>query len=316
MEDFLKLLENTYVQILLIMLGSFIMFELIGIISRHIKKKKGTSITLQFTKGVLQTIVIITAIIKIGSYSKILTQFSSTILMSSSLIVVVLGFVFQEGLSNIVHGFIILMFKPFKIGDRLQVSLDGNTISGIVSEMNLRHTKIITILDNAPEIIPNSKLDVASIRNFSNGNDINRYPLQVDITYESAMDKEKRELAKSILRDTILTHKLTIDTRQEEDKETPYFVKVNLDQSSVRLTSFVTTKSYEDNVIALSEITETIIDKYTENHISFAFPHTEISGEITVDTNDLSNPAYIKKMAEGVTSNLFNKNKKNKKKEE
>ena len=56
MEDFLKLLENTYVQILLIMLGSFIMFELIGIISKHIKKKKGTSITLQFTKGVLHEV--------------------------------------------------------------------------------------------------------------------------------------------------------------------------------------------------------------------------------------------------------------------
>lgn len=278
-----EILSFSITQIIIIIFIIVILSKLINIVFKHIYKQKGKTIYLTFINGILQSLAIIIGIIKIGSYSESLTKFSNTILMSSSLLVVVLGFVFQEGLSNIVHGFMLLFFKPFEIGDRIQVNIDGNFISGFVESINLRHTKIINITDNAPQIIPNSKLDITTIKNFSNKDDVNKYPIKVDIIYDDAKNQTKRNLAKKIITDVILAHPLTIDLRT--DKTIDPFVKVELMESCVRLTSWIVTSSYEDNFIAYSEITENILDQFNENKIDFAFPHIEISGLNNVEDN-------------------------------
>lgn len=278
-----EILSFSITQIIIIIFIIVILSKLINIVFKHIYKQKGKTIYLTFINGILQSLAIIIGIIKIGSYSESLTKFSNTILMSSSLLVVVLGFVFQEGLSNIVHGFMLLFFKPFEIGDRIQVNIDGNFISGFVESINLRHTKIINITDNAPQIIPNSKLDITTIKNFSNKDDVNKYPIKVDIIYDDAKNQTKRNLAKKIITDVILAHPLTIDLRT--DKTIDPFVKVELMESCVRLTSWIVTSSYEDNFIAYSEITENILDQFNENKIDFAFPHIEISGLNNVENN-------------------------------
>lgn len=306
-----ELLQLKYVQIILIIFGTLLILKLVNVFFKRTQKRKGNTVYLSFFKGIIQGLIIINAVVKIGSYSESLKQFSDTILMSSSLLVVVLGFIFQEGLSNIVHGFIILIFKPFEIGNRIQTNVDGEIISGIVSGINLRHTTIVSITDNAPQIVPNSKLDLSTIKNFSNGKEYNRYPLKIDITYDNATDHNKRELAKKLISDTILSHPLVVDTRTDNTK--PLFVKVDLTDSTVKFTCWIVTQTYEDNITACSEITETLLDKFAENEIDFAFPHQEISGKIEVETNDFSSPTYIKKMAENVTTNLL-KNKKNKSK--
>ena len=69
--------------------------KLVDLIFRPWKKKK-TSIHISFLKGCLKAFLIITIGMKICSLSETLSGFTSQILMSSSLIVVVLGFVFQE----------------------------------------------------------------------------------------------------------------------------------------------------------------------------------------------------------------------------
>lgn len=308
--DIKELLKFDIVQIIIIIAIAFILTKCVNLIFKKIYKKKEKTIYLTFANGFINTLIIITTIIRVGSYSKTLTDFSNTILMSSSLLVVVLGFVFQEGLSNIVHGFIILFFKPFEIGDRIQVTIDNTQISGLVESINLRHTKIINVADNAPQIVPNSKLDISTIKNFSNKKDVNKYPIKVDITYEDAQNKEIREKAKKIISNSILEHPLVVDLR--EDKEKDLFVKVEFLDSFVRLTCWITTKSFEDNFKACSEITESILDKFSENNIDFGFHTTYLIGDLNVSTNDLSNPDYLKKMAQGITTNILNKKSKGK----
>lgn len=306
----IDLLSKKPIQITLTILIILIVFNIVNLLFKFLQKKHNKTIQLQFTKGIVQALIIITGIIKIGSYSETLTQFSNTILMSSSLLVVVLGFVFQEGLSNIVHGFIILIFKPFEIGDKIQITIDNVQIGGLVESINLRHTKIINVADNAPQIVPNSKLDISTIKNFSNRENVNKYPLKIDITYEDASDKEIRNKAKKIISDTILEHPLVIDLR--EDKSEDLFVKVEFLESFVRLTCWITTDSFDNNFKACSEITENILDRFTENNIGFGFHRTYLVGDFNVSTNDISNPEYLKKMAQGITTNILNKKSKDK----
>jgi small-conductance mechanosensitive channel len=272
------LLENKLFLSIIWIIVCFILVKASNQILKKITDKKGKNISITFLNAIIKAILILATVIKIVSYSNILQSFTTTILMSSSLIVVIVGFVFQEGLSNIVHGFIITMWKPFEIGDRIQININGDNISGYVKSINLRHTVITNILDNADFIIANSQLDKANIKNLTNQKQLHRYPIYINIDYTDAMDSKKLKLAKEIISETILSHPDTIDTR--EDKTKPLFVKVDLLESVVQLTSFVSTTSMEKNIIVCSEIKEILLSKFKENDINFAFNHLEISGHL------------------------------------
>lgn len=269
--------SNIFESIIFIIL-SLIAIQILEVIFKKIYIKQGKTIGFTFLKAVLKGFIILSIVIKIFAYSDLFTKFANTILMSSSLLVVVLGFVFQEGLSNIVHGLMITIFKPFDVGNRVQINMCGEIISGYIKSVNLRHTIITGILDNAELIIPNSQLDNSIIKNLSNQNEANRYPIIIGITYKDAQNFDKLQLAKQIMSDAILQNKYTIDER--EDKNKNIFVKVDYAESKVTLTAFVSTQSAEDNIIACSEIKEVLLNKFLEHDIHFAYNCLEISGTL------------------------------------
>lgn len=212
MKEFIaELLENKVVLSLIYIVICLILIKILDGITKLIRKKKDNSIKVAFTKGVLEFLLIIFTLIKIGQMSNVMSRFASTILMSSSLLVVVLGFVFQEGLSNIIHGFIITVFKPFDIGNRVEITVNGEHISGYVKSMTLRHTVVVSIIDNAEYTIPNSQLDNANIKNLTTQDMPNRFPLTVSITYEDAQDTEKLQRAKKIFSNLVLENERTIN---------------------------------------------------------------------------------------------------------
>lgn len=278
-----EIISHKYAQAVFIIAAAFIMAKLVGIISKAVSRKKSRSVMRSFISGMIQALIFLAAFMKIASMSNVLSSFANTILMSSSLLVVVLGFVFQEGLSNIVHGYIIAMSKSFEIGDRVEIDSGGESIKGYIKTLNLRHTVVANIMDNSDVIIPNSVLDKAIIRNLTQNNSFNRYPLTIAITYKDAQDPKKLKLAKEILSEEILGHAKSEDVRT--DKTKPLFVKVDLADSAVTLTAFVSTKTAEDNYEVCSEIREKLLERFGENDISFAFSHLEISGELS--TRDL-----------------------------
>lgn len=279
MKTIKELLSNKFVLAAIYIVACLLINKMINVFYNVKKKRLGKeSIKSSFTKGALKALVIIITGIQVASLSDTLSKFSNTILMSSSLLVVVLGFVFQEGLSNIIHGFIITLFKPFEIGDRLLIQLNGETISGYVKSMTLRHTVITGIMDNSVNIIPNSLLDKNTIKNLSNQPAGNKYPLTVSITYKMGMDEKKLKTAKRLMNDAVLDNPLTFDTRS--NKEEPLFIKVSLEQSSVDLTCFITARSAEDNYKACSQIKERLLKDFKKAGIDFAYQHLEISGHL------------------------------------
>ena len=295
MDKFLKFTEDysdPIMAVLIIILG-FLVVKIIGQIFKHMKAKKGNSIQLSFIKGLLQAAVIIVTVIWVGSMLPGMQTFANTILMSSSLIVVVLGFVFQEGLSNIIHGFIITLFKPFNVGDRIEVAVDGEKLTGYVETLSLRHTVVRNIIDNAECIIPNSVMDKATVRNLTTINKINRYPLKVAIPYAVARDQKKYQLAKEIMSAAILANTHTVNKKPQADGN--LFIKVDLGESAVNLSCFVETNTAEDNFVACSEISEEIIRKFSESNIDFAFNHLELSGSVSMAQAPAAAPAPAKR---------------------
>ena len=265
-------------------LAGCLLVLIIDLVYKLVNKKKKASIKTSFIKGVVQTIVNIFVVIRVASESETLSSFGNTILMSSSMLVVVLGFIFQEGLSNIVHGFILVWFKPFDIGYRVEISVGGEKLTGYVRSITLRHTIITNIIDNADCIIPNSILDKASVKNLTTSDITNKYPVKVTITYEDAQVPEKLQLAKDIFIQTVREHPLTV-TRADK----PIFVNVSLESSGVMLTCFVETRSAEDNYTACSDIKGTLLAAYAENGIEFAYDHMQLTGSVNIKQSEVGN---------------------------
>ena len=91
----------------------------------------------------------------------------------------------QELLSNIFGAFAILSDRPYKIGDRIQISDD---LSGDVVEIGLRSTRIKT-LDNRLIVVPNSDISKSNIINYSLPDTRVRLDINVGIAYDADVDK-------------------------------------------------------------------------------------------------------------------------------
>ena len=242
-------------------------------------KKRRHSIQINFLKGCCKAMIVITLGIKIVSLSDTMSGFTNQILMSSSLIVVVLGFVFQEGLSNIVHGFILTIFMPFQIGDRIHTTIDGESITGYIKSIDLRNTVIQNVMNSSHIIVPNSKMDLCVLDNqYFDENTCSSNFLDLSVTYESDLEKAIR-----IVEETIAANPLVVKAREEKNIKDPVTVMVReLGDSGIYLRASVTTLTVEENFAACSDIRRELVRRFgTESDVEFAYPHMQL---VSADT--------------------------------
>ena len=161
---------------------------------------------------------------------------------------------------------------------QLEFRADGAHISGYVKSMTLRHTVVVSIIDNAEYTIPNSQLDNANIKNLTTQDMPNRFPLTVSITYEDAQDTEKLQRAKKIFSNLVLENERTINKAAKQGDD--LFVKVDFADSAVTLTCFIETHTAEANFTACSEIKERLLEEYKKADIEFAYNHLQLTGSV------------------------------------
>ena len=262
--------EITLVKAVILLLVMFLMVRVVNLLFKPLTKKN--SIHTNFIKSVIQALIVIFFLIQIGSLSETMAKFYSSILMSSSLLVVVLGFVFQEGLSNIVHGFILSIFKPFDIGDRVKVTIDGVTITGYVRSINMRNTVIQNVYNNSSVIVPNAKMDLSVIDNsYFDEKSVNSNFLDIQITYESDLDK-----ACKLISLTIDNHPLVEKARKKDAPPTDVLV-YQLGDSGIGLRASVVTETIEENFIACSDIRKDLVHLFKlDKDLDMAYPHLTV----------------------------------------
>ncbi len=237
-------------------------------------RKKRHSLQFGFLKGCIKAFIVVTLAIRIVTLSETVAGIASQILMSSSLLVVVLGFVFQEGLSNIVHGLILSMFNPFQIGDRIHTVIDGERITGYVKSIDLRSTVIQNVMNSSHIIVPNTKMDLCVIdNNYFDASAASSSFLDLSVTYESDLGKAIR-----IVEQTILDHPLVKKAREEKQITDPVTVMVrDLGENGIALRAAVMTLTVEENFSACSDIRRDIVMRFSlEEDVEFAYPHMQV----------------------------------------
>ncbi|MFA7099279.1 MAG: mechanosensitive ion channel domain-containing protein [Eubacteriales bacterium] len=201
MEQILELLKNyavTYGMRLIAALATlFLGLKLINLITKRIPEKplfkKADPSAVGFLKGltsiVLKALIFITAIGILG-----IPMTSVITILGTALFAV--GLALQGSLSHFAGGFMILLFKPFKVGDYI----DNHTDSGTVLDIGVFYTKLSTI-DKKIITIPNSLLSNASVVNYS-ASETRSVNFEIAVSYDTDIDKAKEVLSLLAARQT------------------------------------------------------------------------------------------------------------------
>ena len=91
----------------------------------------------------------------------------------------------QGALSNLAGGLLLLVLKPFKVGDYIQII--GSDVEGVVKAISIYYTKIETLFGDRYEV-PNSSLTGNTVRNL-NSNYMRKLSVNVGISYDDDVDK-------------------------------------------------------------------------------------------------------------------------------
>ena len=242
--------------LLIFIIGKWAVNKIVTLLGKVLRKVKGMDETLiKFLENIvyyaLMIVVLLTALGKLGVET---TSFLA-ILGAAGLAI---GLALKDSLGNFASGVMIIMFKPFKVGD--VVTAAG--VTGSVSEVGIFNS-VFTTPDNQKIIIPNSAITSGSITNI-NANDTRRVDLVVGIGYEDDIKKTK-----DVLNDIISSHEkvlldkgITVAVSELADSSVNFVVR-----------AWVKTPDYWDVKFAL---TETIKLRFDAEGISIPFPQQDV----------------------------------------
>jgi len=199
----------------------------------------------------LLTFVIIAALAQLGIQT---TPFIAVIGAAG----LAVGLALQGGLANFAAGFLMIVFRPFKVGH----FIEGAGATGIVEEIHIFTTQLRTP-DNKTVIIPNAKLMGDNIINYS-AKDTRRVDLVVGVSYTDDLQKVKQ-----VLQDIVKK-----DSRILQDPASMIAVKELADSSVnfvVRL--WVKTADYWD---VYFDTTENVKKRFDAEGISIPFPQQDV----------------------------------------
>lgn len=254
---------------ILIKIGIICIFTFLALkIINKTFKTHDKRIHMKFLKSFLKVLVGIISIVCILNNFDGFKHFSDTILTSSSLLIVVLGFAFQTSLSDFIAGIFISVFKPFEINDR--ITLKSSNIAGTIEDITIRHT-VIKTFTNSRLIIPNSIMNQEVIENNHIIDTKSSNFMDVQVSYDTDLD-----LAKNVLRNCIEKHPETINPDGDADcGYTTIFVREFAD-SGICLRGSVWTKDIDVNFRVCSEIRESIIKEFRKYKIEIPYNYVNV----------------------------------------
>ena len=223
-EKFLKELPEKAlhlgIRILLALIFFMIGVQCIKLLRKIIKK------SLQKANADVGVTQFIDSFIKIGTYAVLIMMGATSFGVDAASIIaifgsagVAIGLALQGSLSNLAGGVLILILKPFKVGD--YIIEDTNKNEGTVSEIQIFYTKLTT-LDNKIIILPNGALANTSLTNVTQA-PFRRNEMKISISYDSDIKTAKR----------VLTDLLKEEEAVLKDKEMLVFVDDLADSSVV-----------------------------------------------------------------------------------
>lgn len=241
--------------VIIYIVGRFIIKQISKLVSKILEKRKLEISVQTFLKSLLSLLLNLILAFAIISKLGVETTSFAAILASAG---VAIGMALSGNLSNFAGGLIILIFKPFKVGDYI----DSPNASGTVKEIQIFHT-ILATTDNRIIYVPNGSLSSNAITNYSK-QEIRRAEWVFGVEYGEDFEKVKAVLERIIAADSrVLT------------TPAPFIGLGELAASSVDIKVRVWTKTenYWDVYFDMNKI---VYETFNKEGIGFPFPQLTV----------------------------------------
>lgn len=244
--------------IILIVVGLKLIKWLVKIVKKAMERSRLEAGVVSFLSSLIKYALYFVLILLVLAQFGVTTGSVVAVLGSAGL---TLGLALQGSLANFAGGVLILLLKPFVVGDYIVSGVEGK--EGTVSGISIFYTKLLTI-DNKVVQIPNGALSNATVTNVTQMPE-RMLDMVFSVSYETNLDKVKTVLNKIVEEEnTILA-----------DRDVNIFVK-ELGESSINMGLRVWVKT-EDYWSTKWRLTENVKKAFDENGISIPFPQLDVA---------------------------------------
>ncbi len=241
--------------IAIFLIGKFVIRLVVRALGKLMEKQEVDKTLETFICNLVRTtLMVVVVIAAIGAIGVETTSFIA-IFGAAGLAV---GLALQGSLSNFASGVLIVLFRPYRVGDFVEAA----GIAGSVEEVQIL-TTILKTGDNKQIIVPNSQIMDSIITNYS-ANDTRRVDMVVGVSYDDDLDRVRKTLQELIAaEDRIL------------DEPAPTIAVSALADSSVNFVvrPWVNSPDYWGVTF---DLTEAIKKRFDKEGISFPFPQQDV----------------------------------------
>ena len=235
--------------------GRFLISVINRLVAQMMERRKIDATIQSFLRSFINILLTILLLISVVSALGVNTTSFAALLASAG---VAVGMALSGNLQNLAGGLIILLFKPYKVGDYV----DAQGVSGTVKEIQIFHTVLVTP-DNKIIYVPNGSLSSGSVTNYSLSQ-LRRVDWTVGVEYGTEIEKVRQTVLELIKKDgRILT------------EPAPFIALSALADSSVNITIRVWVKN-EDYWGVFFDMNQNIYEVFNREGISFPFPQVTV----------------------------------------
>lgn len=246
------------VAVIIFFVGKWIGKWVVSLAKKAMLKSSLDGTAVSFLSNLLYGVVL--AAVVLASLNQLGISTTSFVAVLGALTVAI-GVSLKDQVSNLAAGVLIVIFRPFKKGDVVEVG--GKT--GRVQEITLVNTRIITV-NNHEVIVPNGDIMTTATINYSSLPK-RRVDIMVGISYDSDI-----RTARAILLDVANAHSQVVT---DIESEAPFVRVTALADSSVNLTLYVWTQN-DDWAKTQSDLLEAIKYRFDEQGIVIPFPNRTV----------------------------------------
>ena len=243
------------VGLLLLWIGWKLVKKVVNIMSRTLEKRNVDATVASFLDTFIEVVLKGIVIYIFLDYVGVKTTGIAALVASAG---VAIGLALQGSLSNFAGGVIILLIRPFNVGDYI----DGAGHSGVIEKIGMFYTHMTTV-DNKLILVPNGNLANGSIVNYS-AKELRRVDLTFGVGYEQDVLKVKRVLSNIVdAHDLILkTPEPFIALSAHGDSAVNFVVRVWVNNSDYWKVHF--------------DLLESVKIKFDEEEISIPYPQMDL----------------------------------------
>lgn len=241
--------------ILVLIIGLWIIKRIVRVVDKAMSKRNVDESLRPFLRSIIGALLKVMLIITVASMVGVEMTSFIAVLGAAGLAV---GLALQGSLSNFAGGVLILMLKPFKVGD----FIEANGHSGTIREIQIFYTYMTTV-QNQEIVIPNGDLSNNAIKNYSY-HDTRRLDMTFGIGYSDDIDKAKG----------ILEHLVKADNRILPEPALTIFINELADSSvNIHVRAWAKSSDFWD---IHNNFNEKVKKAFDAEGVSIPFPQRDV----------------------------------------